>query len=244
MAESIQRLVAGVHHFRKHVFREQRELFARLSQGQSPQTLFITCSDSRIDPNLITHTDPGDLFVLRNAGNLVPAYGATSGGEVATIEFALMGLGVTDIVICGHAHCGAIKGLLNPAAVAEMPAVAEWLKQAEATRRIVRTKYKHLSGESLLSATIEENVLVQIENLQTHPAVAAALSEEKLTLHAWVYDIATGEVYAYDGDEEQFGPLGAIRPPGHALPERVVQVNSGDSCFRAGGEVPNDETLE
>src|SRR6188768_474396 len=129
----VQELVAGVHHFRAHLFREQRELFERLAKGQEPQSLFITCSDSRIDPNLITHTDPGDLFVLRNAGNIIPAYGATAGGEVATIEFAIMGLGVRDIVVCGHSHCGAMKGVLDPSSVAEMPAVADWLKNAEAT---------------------------------------------------------------------------------------------------------------
>src|SRR5688572_8487019 len=109
----VQQLVDGVHQFRREVFRQQRELFQRLASGQNPQTLFITCSDSRIDPNLITHTDPGDLFVLRNAGNIVPAYGA-GGGEVATIEFAVVGLGVSDIVVCGHAYCGAMKGLLHP----------------------------------------------------------------------------------------------------------------------------------
>ncbi|HZN34056.1 MAG TPA: carbonic anhydrase, partial [Pirellulaceae bacterium] len=188
----VQELVAGVHRFKREVFQGQQELFERLAGGQEPQTLFITCSDSRIDPNLITHTDPGDLFVLRNAGNLIPAYGAASGGEVATIEFAVTGLGVRDIVVCGHSHCGAMKGLLHPEYLAEMPAVAEFLRHAEATRRIVKSKYSHLHGEPLLDATIEENVLVQLENLQTHPAVAAALAGDQLKLHAWVYDIATG----------------------------------------------------
>ena len=101
-----EQLVAGVHHFRSHVFRAREELFAKLAERQDPQTLFITCSDSRIDPNLITHTDPGDLFVLRNAGNLVPALNTSSGGEAATIEFAVDGLKVTDIVLSGHSHCG------------------------------------------------------------------------------------------------------------------------------------------
>ena len=131
----VQQLVAGVHKFTHGVFRQQQELFERLSHGQDPQTLFITCSDSRIDPNLITHTAPGDMFVLRNAGNLIPAFGGTSGGEVATIEYAVTGLEVRDIVICGHSHCGAMKGLLHAESLAEMPAVAEWLKHAEATRR-------------------------------------------------------------------------------------------------------------
>jgi carbonic anhydrase len=227
----IQQLVAGVHRFRHEVFRQQRELFERLSRGQEPQTLFITCSDSRIDPNLITHTDPGDLFVLRNAGNLIPAFGATSGGEVATIEFAVTGLAVRDIVVCGHSHCGAMKGLLHPEYLAEMPAVADWLKQAEATRRIIRSKYGHLSGEALLDVTIEENVLMQIENLQTHPSVAVALSQDQVKLHAWIYDIATGEVFSYDDGSEQFLPLGEIRPAAAAPPPRVADIRSGDWRF-------------
>jgi carbonic anhydrase len=231
----VQQLVAGVHRFRHEVFREQQELFQKLAHGQEPQTLFITCSDSRIDPNLITHTDPGDLFVLRNAGNFVPAYGATNGGEVATIEFAVAGLGVRDIVVCGHAHCGAMKGLLHPEYVAEMPAVAEWLKHAEATRRIIRSKYGHLSGADQLEAAVEENVLMQLENLQTHPAVAVALAEDKLKLHAWVYDIASGEVFAFDDATEQFQPLGGVRPPPAtfpaAPPARLADVHSGDGRF-------------
>lgn len=229
----VQQLVAGVHHFRHNMFREQQELFARLAAGQSPQTLFITCSDSRIDPNLITHTDPGDLFVLRNAGNIVPAYGASSGGEVATIEFAVAGVEVSDIVVCGHSHCGAMKGLLKPELLAEMPAVADWLKNAEATRRIVRSKYGHLSGDDLLDVTTEENVLMQIENLQTHPAVAVALAEGKLKLHAWLYDIQSGEVFAFDHASGQFAPLGQIRPAtaGFGPNARLMDVNSGDALL-------------
>lgn len=231
----VQQLVAGVHRFRREVFREQRELFERLAQGQEPQTLFITCSDSRIDPNLITHTAPGDLFVLRNAGNIIPAFGATSGGEVATIEFAVTGLAVHDIVVCGHSHCGAMKGLLHPEYVAEMPAVADWLKHAEATRRIIASKYGHLRGTDLLDAAIEENVLMQLENLQTHPAVAVALAQDQIKLHAWVYEIESGEVFAYDDDAKQFLPLGGMRPAAAVLvtnpSAHLGDVRSGDGKF-------------
>jgi carbonic anhydrase len=152
------------------------------------------------------------MFVLRNAGNLIPAFGGTSGGEVATIEYAVTGLEVRDIVVCGHSQCGAMKGLLHAESLTEMPAVVEWLKHAEATRRIIRSKYSHLTGEQLLDAAIEENVLMQLENLQTHPAVAVALADDKLKLHAWVYDIASGEVFAFDDDAEQFRPLGSAGP--------------------------------
>jgi len=234
----VQQLVAGVHRFKHGVFRQQRELFERLSQGQDPQTLFITCSDSRIDPNLITHTAPGDMFVLRNAGNIVPAFGATSGGEVATIEFAVTGLEVRDIVVCGHSHCGAMKGLLHPEYLTEMPSVAQWLKHAEATRLIIRSKYSHLTGEQLLDAAIEENVLMQLESLQTHPAVAVALAGDKLKLHAWVYDIPGGEVYAFDDTAEQFVPLGSVRPAaseaGLTAQAQLSDVQSGDGRFHKG----------
>lgn len=231
----VHKLVAGIHRFKHEVFRQQVDFFERLAKGQEPHTLFITCSDSRIDPNLITHTVPGDLFVLRNAGNLVPAFGATSGGEVATIEFAVMGLGVSDIVVCGHSHCGAMKALLYPQHVAEMPAVIDWLKHAEATRRIIRSKYSQLDEAALLDVAIEENVLMQIENLQTHPAVAVALVEQKLKLHAWVYDIASGEVYAFDDEIGQFTPLGGVRPPSSITlsnpSARLADVRSGDARF-------------
>lgn len=232
----IHQLIEGVHHFQGSAFRAQRELFAQLAIGQSPETLFVTCSDSRIDPNLITQTAPGDLFVMRNAGNIIPPYGGPTTGEAATIEFALAGLGVRDIVVCGHSHCGAMKGLLNPEMLDEMPAVAEFLKYAESTRRISRTKYKHLSGNDLLEVTIQENVLMQIEALQTHPAVAVALSQGQLHLHAWVYDIATGGVYAYDPDSSNFAPLHAERPEGHQeQPERIKDIDSGDARFLGRG---------
>ena len=227
----MQELVAGVHHFRSQVFRAQQELFERLAKGQEPETLFITCSDSRIDPTLITHTEPGDLFVLRNAGNIVPAFHGGGGGEAATIEFAVDGLKVRDIVVCGHSHCGAMKGLLHPEYVADMPTLAAWLKNAEATRRIVRSKYGHLDGARLLDAAIEENILVQIENLQTHPAVAAALASDRLKLHAWMYEIESGDVFAFDPENAQFRPLGELRPTGHPGPARIARTDTGDSRF-------------
>lgn len=203
----MQKLVQGVHHFQKNVFRERKELFERLAAGQQPDALFITCSDSRINPNLITQTEPGELFILRNAGNLVPPYGAANGGEGATIEFAVTGIGVQDVIVCGHSHCGAMKGLLDRSQLRDMPLVERWLGHAEATRRIMLEKYPHLSGQSLLTATVEENVLVQLENLRTYPSVAAGLARGKLKLHGWVYKIETGEVFAFDPDEAQFVPI-------------------------------------
>ena len=208
----MQKLLEGIHHFQTNLFRPQRELFERLASGQKPEALFITCSDSRINPNLITHTQPGDLFILRNAGNIIPPHGAANGGEGATIEFAVAGLGIKDIIVCGHSHCGAINGLLHPESLKDMPAVASWLSHAEATRRIVRDKYSDRTGAALLTTAIEENVLVQIENLRTLPSVAVGLARGKLKLHAWVYKIETGAVFAYDPERGQFVPLAEAQP--------------------------------
>ncbi|HEY9785953.1 MAG TPA: carbonic anhydrase [Candidatus Obscuribacterales bacterium] len=206
----MQKLITGLHQFQSQIFLSHKELFERLSQGQAPDALFITCSDSRINPNLITQTSPGDLFILRNAGNIIPPYGAANGGEGATIEFAVVGLGIKDIIVCGHSLCGAIGGLLNPEKLKDMPAVTAWLSHAEATRRIAKENYSHLSGDALLSAAIQENVLVQIENLRTHPSVASRLSRGQIKLHAWTYKIQTGEVFSYQPDEGQFLPIRGV----------------------------------
>jgi len=200
----MQKLIAGLHQFQAQTFSSQRELFERLAQGQSPEALFITCSDSRINPNLITQTQPGDLFILRNAGNIVPPHGAANGGEGATIEYAVDVLGVKDIIVCGHSHCGAMHGLLQPDSLANLPAVSAWLSHAEATRRIIRANYSHLDGHERLTAAIEENVLVQLENLRTLPSVAAKLAKGELHLHGWVYKLETGEVFTYDAKDGQF----------------------------------------
>lgn len=203
----MQKLINGLHHFQQNIFADQRELFERLAGGQTPDALFITCSDSRINPNLITQTEPGDLFILRNAGNMIPPYGAAVSGEAATVEFAVAGLGVKDIIVCGHSHCGAMKGLLHEELVEGVPAVKLWLQQAESTKRVMRENYAHLPEDQLLSACVQENVLAQLENLRTHPSVAARLASGRISLHAWVYKIETGEVFAYDPSQGQFLPL-------------------------------------
>lgn len=203
----MRKLIAGLHDFQSRIFLSHKELFDRLSHGQTPDALFITCSDSRINPNLITQTSPGDLFILRNAGNIIPPYGAANGGEGATIEFAVVGLGIKDIIVCGHSLCGALEGLLNPEKLRDMPAVCSWLAHAEATRCIVKENYFDVSGEELLNIAMQENVLVQLENLRTHPAVAARLARGELNLHAWTYKIQTGEVFSFRPEEGQFLPV-------------------------------------
>lgn len=205
----MEKLLTGLHHFQAHIFNSQKELFEKLAKGQNPDALFITCSDSRINPNLITQTGPGDLFILRNAGNIIPSHGNAS-GEAATIEFAVAALGVKDIIVCGHSSCGAIKGLLNPETLEELPNVKAWLNHAEATRRIVKENYVNLPEQQLLSVAIQENVLVQLENLKTHPVVAAGLARGAINLHGWTYKIQTGEVFAFNSKEGQFLPLSAV----------------------------------
>ena len=204
------KLITGLHHFQSKVFESHRALFERLAAGQAPEALFITCSDSRINPNLITNTMPGDLFILRNAGNIIPPHGASNGGEAATIEFAITALGVKDLIVCGHSECGAIKGLLNPDALDEMPAVKSWLSHAEATQRIIKENYSHLAKEEQLNVAIQENVLVQIENLRTLPVVASRLASGNLRIHAWTYKFQTGEVFSYNPDLGQFLPAAEV----------------------------------
>lgn len=204
----MQKLVDGIHQFQRSSFSQNQKLFETLADGQQPLALFITCADSRIDPSLLTQTNPGELFILRTAGNIIPPYGAVHGGEAATIEYAVAALNVKDIVICGHSHCGAMAGLLDPNSVARMPAVRELLRHAEATRRIVEENYTHLRDPAKrLTLTVEENVLVQLENLRTHPSVAAAVNRQGLKLHGWVYKFETGEVFAIDPERGQFLPL-------------------------------------
>src|SRR5215510_3690700 len=169
----MERILAGVERFRHNVYPDNQKFFEDLAaKQQKPQALFITCSDSRVNPNLITQTEPGDLFLIRNAGNLVPPHGA-GGGEAATIEYSLEVLGIRDIVICGHSQCGAIRALLEGERLAHLPIVQAWCHHAEATRRIVRQKYHGLSPAELAVAAAQENVLVQMNHLSTHPAVAS-----------------------------------------------------------------------
>lgn len=212
----MQKLIDGFHKFHAEVYGPRRDFFDALADGQRPETLFITCSDSRINPNLLTQTEPGELFILRNAGNIVPAYSPLAGGEAATIEFAVQHLGVRHIVVCGHTQCGAMKAMLAPEMLKESPAVAAWLQHGEAARRHVVDNYKHLQGEALQTIMVEENVLSQFETLRTHPAVRTRLSRGELTLHGWVYRIESAEAFQFSERTGQFEPLGRR---GDALPD-------------------------
>jgi carbonic anhydrase len=199
-------LIAGIRTFQREVYAQNWQLFERLAGGQSPDALVITCSDSRVDPTLITQARPGQLFELRNAGNLVPKYTDHVGGVTATIEFAVVALKVPNIIVCGHSECGAMAGLLNPDLIRDMPRVAEWLKHA-ATVREAMAAAGHLERPDALQRAVEANVIVQLDHLRTHPAVAEALNAGRIRLHGWVYHIATGEVTAYNTDWREFVAL-------------------------------------
>lgn len=203
----MKKILEGIKSFQDTVFGEHEPLFQKLADGQSPDALFVTCSDSRIDPNLVTQTKPGDLFVLRNAGNLVPAFGASNGGEASAVEYAVSALGVSDIIVCGHSQCGAMGGLLNPDSLASLPTVAAWLQHAASTRQVVEQMTDEQTKGDKLMAAIQANVLAQIDNLKTHPCVAAALANDKLRLHAWVYAFESGGVTSYDPAKKEFTAL-------------------------------------
>jgi carbonic anhydrase len=214
----MQKLVQGLHRFQSEVFSPRHDFFTNLARGQHPEALFITCSDSRVAPNLITQTDPGDLFILRNAGNIIPRHdGGPACGETATIEFAVEHLEVSSIVVCGHTCCGAMRALLQPPEALEgLPAVTSWLDHAAATRRNVLERYADRDPSTLATLMVEENVLTQIENLHTHPSVVRRLTAGKLSIYAWVYKIETGEVFQYDTRTGQYEELGADARPTNA----------------------------
>lgn len=209
----MQTLVEGIHHFQQNELPSKLRLFKRLAKGQQPIALLITCSDSRINPNLITHTEPGELFIVRNVGNLVPPHGTSSNGEAAAIEYSVAELKVRDIIVCGHTHCGAMKGLLKPKLLRGLPLVRKWLRHGQATAQIMRENYRHLRGPALLTATAQENVLVQLQHLETFPVVAARLARGDLHLHGWMYKIETGDVFHYDPRAKQFVLIEQAYPP-------------------------------
>ena len=207
----MERILEGVCRFQRDVFPQEEKLFQQLVQGQSPEVLFITCADSRVVPSLITQTKPGDLFICRNAGNMVPPYGEVHGGVSATIEYAVDVLGVRHIVVCGHTDCGAMKGVLHPDKVSHLPSVRIWLNHGEVARRIVEARFADAMEEEKLSALIEANVLAQIDHLRTHPSVAAKLARGAVGLHGWVYDIGTGHVRVWDQEAGRFIPVEEYR---------------------------------
>jgi len=178
-----------------------------MREGQQPHALFITCADSRIDPELITQSGPGEIFVFRNIGNMIPPYGEMSGSATAIVEYAVSGLEVSQVVVCGHTDCGAMIGLLHPDKVARMPMVKFWLRNADAALSIVRDRNTAQDEASALEELIEENVLLQLSHLRTHPSVAGRMARGSLVLSGWIYDIGHGTVRIYDETQRKFLPV-------------------------------------
>jgi carbonic anhydrase len=203
----MDKIAAGVVKFQQEAFEERRGLFEKLAEGQSPEALFITCSDSRIDPNLLTQTQPGELFICRNAGNIVPPHSNNTGAMTASIEFAVGALKVPHIVVCGHSECGAMKGAMNPEGLEDFPHVKEWLGYARAAALVTKRRGAALDDKDKLDMLIRENVLLQIAHLKTHPYVAVQLAAGETEIHGWVYDIRSGEVLAYDERANAFIPV-------------------------------------
>ena len=215
--DPFDQLLEGVSRFTNSIFPEKRDQFARLATGQHPHTLFITCADSRIVPEMITQTEPGDMFVCRNIGNIVPSYGEMMGGVSAIVEYAVVALGVSHVVVCGHSDCGAMKGLLraDDPTLKRMPTVASWLRNAEAARSVVDALHPDLEGGPKVQALVEQNVRLQLQHLLTHPAVAARAADGSLKLHGWLYDIESGGVTTI---EEVGGDVKTIEVSGSRSP--------------------------
>lgn len=208
----MDRILQGIEHFQTDVFPHERELFAQLAHRHEPRVMVITCADARVDPSHILQTRPGDVFLLRNAGNMVPAYTTALGAEAATIEYAMSVLKLKHIIVCGHTDCGAMRAALHPELAAEMPAVRNWLQHASCARRIVQDRFGHEEEEMRLRRMVEENVMEQLVNLHTHPSVASRLLAGDLNLYGWVYEIGTGNVFAYDSGKNEFRPLQPGKP--------------------------------
>ena len=238
----MRKLLKGLHKFQSSYFPANQELFEQLADGQKPRVLFITCSDSRIVPHLITQSGIGELFVIRNVGNLVPPFGAANGGEGAAIEYAIHALGIEQVIICGHSNCGAMKGLLKLEKLrTEMPLVYEWLQHAESTRRLIQDNYADIKGDELVAITMAENVVTQIENLKTYPVIRSKLHQNKMSIYGWIYDIETGEVLAYNPETDDFEvPQTLLASATNAPNEHFVNTTAPpvSSAYKSSSQQP------
>lgn len=205
----MKRLIEGVRQFHDREYVPKEEHYRHLARGQNPLALFITCCDSRIQPHTLTATGPGDLFILRNIGNIVPPTEVDRDDVEAAVEYALRALKIEDIVICGHSHCGAMHALLHPDHLEELPAVRHWLEHGAESRERTLARHGHLDHDALLEALIEENVVVQLERLRELPSVREGLAAGRLQVHGWVYRIEDGDVVVYDPGSGQFQSPGA-----------------------------------
>ena len=205
----LDELKAGIRRFRTEVYPENEAIYLQaVQEPQRPHALIVTCADSRIDPELITQSQPGDVFVTRNIGNLVPPYGEMLGGVSAVIEYAVSALEVQHVVICGHSDCGAMKGLLHPEGLESMPTVKSWLTNAHAALSVAHSlATADQKPSELMQRVTEENVLLQLQHLRTHPSVAGAMARGDLTISGWIYDIGKGTVSITEDGGRVFVPV-------------------------------------
>jgi carbonic anhydrase len=202
----MERLIEGHRRFLAEVFPARRNQFHLLAETQSPEWLFITCSDSRVLPDLFLGTGPGDLFITRNAGNVVPITGYDVDGVTATIEYAVEVLKVKEAILCGHSDCGAMKAALDRKGLENLPKASRWLHHVEAAFSH-RQPLNPADGDSAeLASLIRGNVVAQLMNLRAQPSVARAVGEGRLTVHGWYYDILTGRIEQYDDGMRRFLP--------------------------------------
>lgn len=183
-------LTQGYAKFRQKIYPQHRELFESLSSGQEPETLMVSCSDSRVDLNLVTQARPGEIFHVRNAGNLVPLPGGDETATAGAIEFAVVNLPIRDIVVCGHSDCGAMKGLKAGVSEIDDSAVASWLRLAAAQTPD--------ASNLELDTLIHTNVVSQLDSLRQHAFVAERIARGELRLWGWVYDIGSSEIHQLD----------------------------------------------
>jgi carbonic anhydrase len=215
MEKIMQRLIEGYARFRAKVYPQHSKLFEKLAKGQQPQALFICCSDSRVMPELVMQCDAGDLFPCRNAGNLIPPATETSSGVAATVEYAIRVLKIPDVIVCGHSDCGAMKGILENEKLESLPIVRSWLEHAGPSSKWLTRTLKgatSMSFEERLQAVTEANVIAQVQNLKTHPAVDDALKSGAVEIHGWMYDIASGDIRRFDPKLGAFCALLADAP--------------------------------
>jgi carbonic anhydrase len=203
----MDRLIEGHKRFLAEVFPARRNQYKLLSERQAPEWLFITCSDSRVVPDLILGTGPGDLFITRNAGNVVPVTSHDVDGVTATIEYAIEVLKVKSAILCGHSDCGALKAALDHKSLENLPKARRWLSHVEAAFAH-RQPLNPADGEHAeLASLIRGNVVAQLLSLRSQPSVARAVAEGRLTVHGWYYDILTGRIEQYDEKMKRFFPL-------------------------------------
>lgn len=202
----MKKLLQGIVEFRKNFTDENRALFAKLALGQKPDALFIACSDSRVVPNLFASTNPGDLFVLRNVGNLIPPVSAsfTDNSALAVIEFAVFSLNVSDIIICGHSECGAMQALIDGIDTLSCSHLESWLKHGKASFDKVKDGFTINPSLSEHDQLSQVNVLQQMEHIISYPFIRERMEKKQLRVHGWWFDIAQADVYSYEPDLQQF----------------------------------------